>query len=220
MKDKYRSGKAGDHKTKTFGMTTMAIVVAVMFILVYSAPKPVFVQDDEGSWNVLWEISSASAAEADPGGFASGWLSTFCLDYAETPVDTVGNSNATTGLYDVWGNVSGYQNTDDAEAMDLASEDPFYFVVRCRLNETNVGSGGTLMSNRCRVSLTVSGDETISNVEIFGHDTNIADGGAAYVVVNNSNWLYVNFVWDDGVDGYRIIDDGSLAWNITISAKF
>jgi len=32
--------------------------------------------------------------------------------------------------------------------------------------------------------------------------------------------LYINFCWDDNDNGYIISDDGSLAWNITISAKY
>jgi len=197
------------------GLISTIIIVAL--VVAFTFPKPILVQDEEGEWQILLKISSASAAEANPGSDASGWLATWCYDYAETP----SNDNATAGNYDTWTtNVSGYQSTDNAAAMDLASDDPFYFVVRCRFNDTNVGDAGTLMSNRCKVALTVSGDETISDVELFGHDTNLAGGGGAFVCVNNSNWLYVNFYWDDNSDGYKITDDGTLAWNITISAKF
>lgn len=196
----------------------ISAIIIVGLVVAFTFPKPILVQDeDDLEWRVIWEGNSASAAEADPGSAASGWLATWCYDYAETPSD----DNATNGNYDTWTtNVSGYQHVDDAEAMDLASEDPFYFVVRCRFNDTNVGDAGTLMSNRCKVALTVSGDETISDVTIYGHDTNLAAGGGAFVCANNSNWLYINFYWDDNSDGYKITDDGTLAWNITISAQF
>ena len=192
-------------------------IIIITLLVAFTFPKPMVVQDEEGVWQVIWKGNSASAAEADPGTDASGWLATWCYDYAETPSD----DNATAGNYDTWtANVSGYQNTDNAEAMDLASDDPFYFVVRCRFNATNCGDAGSLMSNRCWVALTVSGDETISDVVLYGHDTNLASGGGAFVCANNSNWLYINFYWDDNSDGYRITDDGTLAWNITISAQF
>lgn len=214
-------GNIKEKKDKAGGVPLKAglisAIVIVTLVVGFTFPKPMLVQDDDLSWHVMWEISSASAAEANPGAGESGWLATWCYDYAETP----SADNATAGNYETWtGNVSGYQNTDNAEAMDLASDDPFYFVVRCRFNDTNVGAAGTLMSNRCRVSLTVSGDETISNVLIYGNDENLAGGGGAFVCDNNSAWLYVNFYWDDNSDGYRILDDGSLAWNITISAQF
>ena len=76
------------------------------------------------------------------------------------------------------------------------------------------------MSNRCKVALTVSGDETISDVVLYGNDENLAAGGGAFVCLNTSDWLFINFYWDDNDDGYRITDDGSLAWNITISAQY
>ena len=158
-KNKDKKDKAG--VPLKAGLISAVVIVSLVIGLTF--PRPILVQDDDLSWHVIWEISSASAAEANPGTGESGWLATWCYDYAETPSD----DNATAGNYDTWtGNVSGYQNTDNAEAMDLASDDPFYFVVRCRFNDTNVGDAGTLMSNRCRVSLTVSGDETISNVLI------------------------------------------------------
>lgn len=214
IKETKNKGKAGV-PLKT-GLISAIIIVGL--VVAFTFPKPILVQDEDGlEWHVIWKGNLASAAEADPGSGASGWLATWCYDYAETPSD----DNATAGNYDTWTtNVSGYQSTDNAEAMDLASEDPFYFSVRCRFNDTNCGDAGTLMSNRCRVALTVSGDETISDVVLYGHDTDLADGGGAFVTTNNSNWLYINFYWDDNVDGYCITDDGTLAWNITISAQW
>ena len=195
----------------------ISAIIIVVLVVAFTFPKPMLVQDENLEWHVIMKISSAQAAEADPGVDESGWLATWCYDYAETPDE----DNATAGNYDTWTtNVSGYQSTDNAEAMDLASEDPFYFVVRARYSEVHCGDAGTLMSNRCRMALTVSGDETISDVVIYGHDTNLAGGGGAFVCSNDSAWLYINYFYDDNSDGYRITDDGTLAWNITISAQF
>jgi len=211
MRNKDKSRKAVDNKVKVFGTTITAIVVAVMFILVFSAPKPVMVQNDEGSWHVIWKVSSANAAEFS--GFTAGntsWLATFVLDYEEDPTVCL-LSNATNGAYDGWDNVSGYQNADNADPMDLPSEDPGYFVVRGVFNRTHVYNTDKFMDNRASIRLTVSGDETISDVE-----------GTRIVSYNETDgdYIYINFYWDDESDGYRITDDGSLVWNITISAQF
>jgi len=203
--------EAGDRKAMTFGTTIAVIIVAAMFILVYSAPKPIMVQDDEGDWHILWQGNLASAAEYS--GFTVGntsWLATFILDYAEDP-DLVLMSNATNGAYDAWGNVSGYQNADNADAMDLPSEDPGYFVVRAVFNRTHVYDTDKFMDNRASIRLTVSGDETISDVE----GTRVPSQNET-----DDDYIYINFYWDDAVDGYRITDDGTFTWNITISVQF
>ena len=198
--------------------TIFAVFVAIMFII-FQLPKPVF-NNDEGVWQTIWEGNIASAAENNPGAGASGWLATFCLDYAETPTTCLA-SNATNGAYDGWGNVSGYVNTDNTDT-DLKSEDPFYFVVRCRFNQTHCHNGTAFIASRCKCFLTVSGDETISDVSQLGDDDGTDNNGGGQVSYNNSGgeFIYINFWWDDNNDGYRITDDGSLAWNITIQAKF
>lgn len=202
--EKKISKKAGVHWGILFGVIVVVFILGTRMI-----PTPVLEQDDEGTWQIVMTVSStALGAEANPGSGESGWLATFCLDYAETPATCLA-SNASGGGYDSWGNVSGYVSTDDAET-DLKSEDPFYFTVRGRFNDT-VKDGSDFIDARCKIMLTVSGDETISNV-----------AGTRVVSYNNTgaDYIYINFYWDDGVDGYRITDDGSLAWNITVYAKY
>lgn len=202
--EKKLSKKAGVHWGILFG-----VIVVVLIFGTRMMPTPVLEQDDEGTWQIVMKVSStALGAEADPGSGESGWLATFCLDYAETPATCLA-SNATDGAYDGWGNVSGYVSADDAE-IDLKSEDPFYFVVRGRFNDT-VKDGSDFIDGRCKIMLTVSGDETISDVE-----------GTRVVSYNDTgaDYIYINFYWDDASDGYRITDDGSLAWNITVYAKY
>ena len=212
IKETKKNGKAG--VPLKAGFVIMAIVAVL--VIANTVTNQTVTQKEEPVWQVIQKLSSLGA-EADPGADESGWLATWCYDYAETPSD----DNATDGNYDTWtGNVSGYQSTDDADAMDLASEDPFYFVVRARFSEVHCSDAGTLMSNRCRIALTVSGDETISDVYLYGHDTDLAGGGGAFVCSNDTAWLYINFYWDDNSDGYRITDDGTLAWNITISGQW
>lgn len=170
--------------------------------------------DDGSSWYVIGELSSYDymLGENDPGDATSGWLSTFCLDYDATPTTALANNAS----YDEWDNVSGFVDADNTDT-DLASDDPFYFVVRCRFNDT-VKDGSDFIGSRTRCILTVSGDETIGGVAHTGDSTGVSGGGV--VSQNGSNYIYVNFYWDDNDDGYRITDDGSLAWNITVEAKY
>lgn len=200
MKEKKKNPKKAGIRV---GVVSGLIIVLV--ILSLTMPTPVVEE-----WHIIWKFNSASAAENAPGAGASGWLATFCLDYAETPANSL-KTNATNGTYDTWTtNVSGYVSADDTDT-DLKSEDPFYFVVRARFNKTHCWDDTQFHDSRCSIRLTVSGDETISDVE-----------GTRIVSMNNTgyDYIYINFYWDDESDGYRILDDGSLAWNITISAKY
>jgi len=209
--------KDKEQKYKKAGITWSVVTAVALAVLVVFANFPkVEIVDDE--WQVVWKGNIASAAENDPGAGVSGWLATFQLDYAETP-GTCLLSNATAGGYDAWGNVSGYVNADDTEA-DLGSENGAYFVIRARFNDTVCGDAGILSAYRTRCYLTVSGDETIANWMLYGNDTNIGGGGGGFISKNTSNYLWINFAYDDGADGYRIKDDGSLVWNITLYAKY
>ena len=103
-------------------------------------------------------------------------------------------------------------NTDNVGNTDLKSEDPTYFVVRCIFDD-DAKDAGSWNNSRFRVNLTVSGDETISDV---GEYDNSSTDGDAVVTANTSTNIWINFYWDDGSDGYRITDDGTLTWSISI----
>jgi len=209
--------KEKNNKIRQAGVIAGATVAAVA-LLVITANFGVINNTEPLEWHEIARISSLDPlGENDPGAGTSGWLATFCLDYAETP-GTCLASNATNGAYDGWGNVSGYVDTDDTDT-DLASEDPFYFVVRCRFNST-VKDGADFIGSRCRCTLTVSGDETIGGVTQAGDDDGTDNNGGGTVSQNGTDYIYINFWWDDNSDGYRITDDGSLTWSITIEAKY
>ena len=187
----------------------VACLVALLVILEFTLP-PAVLKNDEGEWHIIWKGNSASAAEANPGTGASGWLATFQLNYsvAEVPALT---SNATNGSYDGWSNVSGYQNVDNKNK-DLASESGNYFVVRCRFNKTHAWKSTIFDDSRTSVRLTTS-----------GFNTDVADAeGTKVVSMNNTgyDYIYINFYWNETTQGYWIADDGAVSWNITISAKY
>jgi len=208
-----------EKKYRKAGIRIGAIISIVACILIatsYSTliEKTIENTFDPPEWQDIARISSkdvmiGAVGEASVSNNVSGWLAFFCIDYAETP-GTCLQSNASGGGYDSWGNVSGYVDADDQET-DLKSEDPFYFAARGQFNWSHARNDTMFIDSRCRIFLTVSGDETISNV-----------AGTAVVShnVSTDGCIHINFYWDDGVDGYRIVDDGSLAWNLTIQAKY
>lgn len=204
---------------KKAGIASGIIIGIVAVLLIATSYSALFEKEIEEifkppEWQDIARISSkdimmGALGEASVADNVSGWLAFFCLDYAETP-GTCLASNASGGGYDSWGNVSGYVDTDNL-VTDLASEDPFYFVARGQFNWSHARNDTIFIDSRCRIKLTVSGDETISDV-----------AGTAVVShnVTTDGCIHINFYWDDGADGYRIVDDGNLAWNLTIQAKF
>lgn len=188
----------------------MVIVVAINLILgvvLFHVEDEQNTDDDyKTEWVLVQKVDSWDLGEFNPG--AEGWLSTFHLDYGQVP-ETVLANNATD--WSTSGDARGYVDTDNTET-DLASEDPSYIVVRCRFDD-DAKDGGAWNYSRFRVNLTVGGDETISDVGEYDNST--TDGDAVVSAVG-TDWIYINFWWDDGVDGYRITDDGTLTWSISI----
>lgn len=201
--------------------TIFGIIVAFLFVSFtygYDVPDVENIKDltivnikndDVAEWQVIAEINSYNYRLGENSPTGGGWLSTFALDYAETP-GTCLLSNATNGAYNNWGNVSGYVDTDDT-ITDLVSNDPFYPVVRCRFNQTQCHDDGKFKDTRTMVNLTLSGDETLAETT-----------GTCVVSFNSTSadYIFCNYYWDDEVDGYRITDDGSIAWSIKILAKY
>jgi hypothetical protein len=169
--------------------------------------------DYEETWVLVAEIHSDALGEYDPG--TEGWLSAWHLDYGQTP-ETVLQNNATDWSADA--NARGYVDTDGSQT-DLKSEDPSYVCFRAKFDD-DAKDGGAWDYERFRINLTISGDETISDRGESDNSTNDgSNSGDAVVSAVGTNWIYINFWWDDNNDGYRITDDGSLVWSISIYEK-
>lgn len=169
----------------------------------------------EEEWHTVYVWTPTG--ENTPAGGAGGFMSIFLLDYGQVPA-TVLQTNGTD--WENSANVHGYADTDSFNE-DAVSDDPFYVVVRARFTEAEAKSGGDWDGSRCRVTLTASGDETISQT-VVGNDTAETYGGGIESE-NNSNYdhIYINFYFDDNDDGYAINDDGSLTISeIKIEAKY
>jgi len=185
-------------------------------------PIDIEVDEDTGTWRVLFEFSSARAENTTLNPDQSRWLSVFFLDYTETPLNAL-KFNATD--WESATNTTGYQDTDNAVAMDLESERRSYFVCRSAINQSHCGDAGVLFGNRTRCHFTMTGDlldsETIDNVCIYGDNTSYDIGGGIISCnVSSDDCIYINYYIDDNVNGYAIADDGSLSWNITVMARF
>lgn len=210
--------KKNFNKKKAGFLTAVTLGVISLLVIVSNTNNPVLRPDDNGDsndaveeWHMKQRINSWDAVgENNPGN--EGWLSTFILDYGEVP-ETVLANNATDWSTDA--TACGYVDTDNT-AKDLKSEDPGFFVVRVKY-DTEALDGGSWNWSRYRVNLTVSGDETISGV---GELDNSSSAGDAVISASNADNIYINFWWDDGVDGYRITDDGTIAWSIVIWEKY
>lgn len=193
------------------GFVTVIIIFGVAIGLIvsniYWAVETNKNNDDiEVEWILLQTVSSDALGDYPAGG--EGWLSTFCLDYAETP-DSVLANNATDWSSDA--RARGFVDADNQET-DLASEDPTYFCVKAVFDD-DAKDSGSWNNSRFRVNLTISGDETISDV---GEYDNSTTDGDAVICANSSTNIWIVFYWDDNDDGYRILDDGSLVWSISI----
>ena len=173
----------------------------------------IFEDEKPMEWHTVAVIKSTDPlGEYNPGVEASGWLSFFVLDYGETP-GTVLAYNATDWSSDA--TAMGYVDTDNTET-ELKANDPGYFVARVQYNITHCKQGGTWNISRARCKLNVGGDETVTNdYAVYGDGEDEAVESA-----NFTDLMYVNFYWDDGSDGYRILSDGDLTWAIEIEAKF
>ena len=181
-------------------------------------------EEDTSTWHKSMEINSwdlpAVGVNALSGG-TTGWSESFCLDFEQTPStylvyngtydDPFGVANDT---------IRGYVDADDA-TVDLEHSDPFYFVARCRFTTTTQETGSWNYS-RVRANLTVWGDlvggDTIDDVGIYANVS--GDVGDAIISHDDSDYLWVNFYWTDNDDGYSMIADGTIYWQLTIYEKY
>lgn len=176
------------------------------------------IPDDEIEVTEMWHVTDVYPAvgENDPGFETGGFMSIFWLDYAATVPEVLADNSTD------WSNnvtVHAYEDTD-AQTTDTVSEDPSYIVVRACFNQTQAGSGGVFNGSRCRVTLTCSGDETISQTIQGNHTDETYGGGIESENSTDAPLLYINFYFDDNSDGYRITDDGSVTWSVKIEAKW
>ena len=216
---------------KKFMKLGLVFGVALLFVVAFSMSgiKPDNIEiglhnlldndEPETTWQTVAVVSNGWVlAEYPQTEDTSGWLSSFWLDYGEVP-GTVLQNNLTD--WNTSGTTRGYCEEDDA-TLDLASNDPAYFVVRCKFNRTHCydDSLNCFIGSRTRVNLTLTGDETVSYT-VYCNNTAETYGGGIESDNNSANGsIYINFYWDDNTDGYRITDDGTINWSIHIEAKY
>ena len=181
----------------------------------YSFDKKVIVDDAEESWHDLYVWTPLG--EATPSG-GTGVLSVFLLDYGVDP--SILGANATD--WSASGDVHAYADSDGFSE-DCPSEDPFYIVVRCRFTKAVCFDEGDsqFIGNRTKCTITFSGDEAGTICHYGNHTEGATGGGICSYNDSGGDALFVNFYFDDNVDGYKITDDGSLVIDsIVVSAKY
>jgi len=189
----------------------IAGIIIVSLIIAFNVPKPVIEIEDSGTWHVVWEGSLAQAAENNPGAGASGFLEFFCPNHTATPATAYDeNSSAEIESWCV-ANMPGktpYASADNFR-IELDHSVSHDWVVRARFNKTHCWDGAKFIDTRCRINLTVSGDNTLADVT-----------GTLVVTRNNTgeDYLWVNVYW---ATGYTINADGGDSYDeISIEAKY
>lgn len=200
------------------GAGLVIVVIVSLLVLSNSNIVPVNIvepvdEDKPLEWHVVYVWSPDALGDNSPGAGAGGWIEFFLLDYAQVP-ETVLANNATD--WSASANAMGHTDADDWD-IDIVSEDPFYFVCGARFNASQCQDAGVWNESRWRIRLTVSGDETINQVYEYNNSGSSGDG----VTSSKNGYLYVYAWWDDGVDGYQILDDGSLTVSeVRIEAQY
>lgn len=177
-------------------------------------PEP----DDKVNIEKVWQVIATIPAvgENDPGVDTGGFMSIWWYDYTCNPVADLADNTTD------WSTNTSSHGYEDADATttDTKSENLSYIVVRAQFNALQAKDGANWNGTRCRATLTCSGDETISQT-IQGNNSAETYGGGIESD-NNSAYthIYINFYFDDNTDGYRITDDGSVTWAVTIEGKW
>jgi hypothetical protein len=195
------------------GLVTFLVIG---ILLAYTYLNPVVEQKDDSSWHIVFQGSLAEAAEGNPGTGAGGFLEIILLNKSTAPAtDYAKNVSAT---FETWAttNMPGktpYWNADNGR-MEYATGKTFVFLVRCRFNKTQCWDGSKFIGANTRVNITVSGAVTIAT----------ATAGTRYESYNNTgkNYIWENFVWDNGGSGYSVTYGGSdiTVVQIIIWAKY
>ena len=171
-------------------------------------PEPEY----EMSWHTVAVIHLDALGEATITAGESGWLCAFGLNYTDcTPAtDLAANHTVWSAALD---NCTWYAD-NDGFSEDCHSHSGFYFVVRVKWNKTHAWDYNVnkWAGTKTRVNLTCSGDETIAGTS-----------GTLVESYNStsSEYMWCNYYWDDGVDGYRVKSDGQITISeIKLEAKF
>lgn len=209
MKEKKKSlKKAGASVGTILGVA----FITSMLLFTGQTPK---LENDEGTWQVVWSGNLVEAAEADPGSGASGFLEIFYVNHSEDPVAAYEENTSAT--IEGWCTAGyGYATTDEFD-LQLSSAVTFDIVVRARFNKTHAWETDKFIGSDVRVNITHTG--------LDGNP--ISDENGTRVETHNDSsdeYLWCNFYFNNNGDGYSIAAGGARADNkcseISIEAKF
>lgn len=182
-----------------------ALVIGMMFTYTSIIMNlGVELDEDTGSWYIIWEGNLAQAAEANPGVNTSGILSVY---FHPHQVDIGGYlENSSSNLEtNCTGAGLGFANADNTE-VDLVHSTTFDVVVRVQGNNSNCKVGGVFYDTNLKVQWTCA-DLSVSA------DTELTLGaGEAKTTANDTTYtyLYMNFFDTNGGSGFTISQDQTI----------
>lgn len=215
---------------KKAGMTTTGkglivgiLVCMVAMLLLFASIEEIVEQnvEKEKMFQAVY-VWTPLGAEGAPGVGASGFLEIFFMNTSSLNSTGYGLNNSAT--HETWSNANmpgttpnAYANADNFDLEDFQSQQTFIIMVRVRYNKPHAWNGSAFLNTSCDCQITVSCTGWVVGVNI----ANIS--GDQYVTRNNTadDYIFINFVWDNGGTGYQIADDAILTVSeIYIEARF
>lgn len=208
---------------KSIGFGAGITCCIILLILVVSNINQGIISDYEETtiWQVV-QIWTPTAAEGNPGANASGFLEIFFMNISST--DSTGYGLNTSTTHETWSDANmpgatsnAWANADNFDITSFESSKTFIIMIRVRYNQTHAHNGTIYLNSSCDTQLTV----TCTSWVVGSNIANVS--GDQYVTYNDSatNYIWINFVWDNGGTGYQIVDDSVMTTSeIYIEAKY
>jgi hypothetical protein len=203
---------------KKAGLLT-GITICAITILVITANIPQIEKEERFQKVYIW---TPTAAEADPGAGASGFLEIFFMNISSQ--DSNGYGLNTSSTHETWSDANlpsatpnAWASADNFDITYFDSETTFVFMVRVRYNKTHAWETDHFNGADCDTQITV----TCTDWAVGGDINNVS--GTAYETRNNTGeeFIWINFVWDNAGTGYQIADDSTMTISeIYIEAKY
>ena len=204
MKENKKVRKAGKSAA-----LVCALVIGILFVYA-TFPHPVLVVDeDTGSWNVVWEYSIASADEnatiSVQGVNLSGILSVYFHPHVAVNMTSYFENSSLNLENNCTGAGLGWSGEDDNES-DLQHSIAFDVVFRVQGNNSNCKVGGIFYDTNLKIQWTCAGLSVAADTELT------VGAGEGRWTANDTTYtyLYMNFWDDNGGCGFTISQDQTI----------
>lgn len=200
------------NKVKKAGILSGIIVTLIVLVMVFSNFNSVSITEMTFKPVDIWSVG-----EGNPGAGASGFLWFGFTNLS----DATGYDENSTSTLETWAtaNMVGKTPYGDADEFhfEYESEKTFAIIVQVRYNKTHCWETDHFNGARTDVQLTL----TCTDWAVGSNINNVS--GTRYETRNNTgeDYIWENFVWDNGGTGYQMADDSTFDCSeIYIEAKF